>query len=127
MMQMHLEDDDSRFTVQAYSSGESVTINGQHYNTPVIISPQTLIHPWRPTCADDLQAQDLNTIIELKPKIVLIGTGEHNQLLPYDCLASLHEARIGVECMDTGAACRTYSALSSEGRSVAAALFIHTH
>lgn len=127
MMQVHLEDDDSRFIIQSYSNGESVTINGNSYTKPLIISRQTLIHPWRPNTVDELEADDFNAVIEMQPKILLIGTGEQNQLLPHALLAELHQARIGIECMDTGAACRTYSALSSEGRSVVAALFIHTH
>jgi uncharacterized protein len=39
-------------------------------------------------------------------------------------LAAVHRAGIGIEVMDTRAACRTFNILLQEGRKVAAALML---
>jgi len=54
----------------------------------------------------------------------LIGTGARFQFPEPALLAPLQKAGIGVEVMDTQAACRTYNILLGEGRSVAAALIL---
>ena len=56
--------------------------------------------------------------------IWVLGLGEQGKILPHKQLIGLHNQRIGVECMSNAAACRTFIALSSEGRQVAAALII---
>jgi uncharacterized protein len=58
------------------------------------------------------------------PEIVLLGTGPRLRFPSPAVYASLLKARIGVEVMDTAAACRTYNILAAEGRRVAAALML---
>jgi hypothetical protein len=53
---------------------------------------------------------------------VIFGSGAAPALSSPRAAAPLIERRIGVETMDTAAACRTYNVLASEGRSVVAAL-----
>ena len=63
-------------------------------------------------------------LLELKPAIVLLGTGAA-QRFPMPALARrLTTAQVGLEVMDTAAACRTYNILAAEGRRVAAALLM---
>jgi uncharacterized protein len=54
--------------------------------------------------------------------VLFIGTGEALTHIPSDLRASLEEAGMGVEIMNSPAACRTYNVLLSEGRRVALAL-----
>ncbi len=58
------------------------------------------------------------------PEILLIGTGSAQRALAPEFIAELSARRIGVECMDTPAACRTFNILVAEQRRVAALLFI---
>jgi uncharacterized protein len=60
----------------------------------------------------------------LGAEIVLLGTGQRLAFPPPALLAPLAAARIGVEVMDSNAACRTYNILMAEGRRVAAAIIL---
>ena len=56
------------------------------------------------------------------PEIVLLGTGRRLRFPPAALTRSLAAARVGLEVMDTPAACRTYNILTGERRRVLAAL-----
>jgi uncharacterized protein len=55
---------------------------------------------------------------------VLLGTGATFIFPEPALLAPLRKAGIGVEVMDTAAACRTYNILLGEERNVVAALIV---
>jgi uncharacterized protein len=114
----------SEYQIRAYKPG-AITVNDKTYTKSLIISAHDLILDWPPQSLAELHAEDLNKILALKPEIVILGTGKRFTLPPQAQLAPLYQARLGVECMDTGAACRTYTALMSEGRRVIAALLIN--
>ncbi|NLY65669.1 MAG: hypothetical protein GX070_12075, partial [Alcaligenaceae bacterium] len=57
--------------------------------------------------------------------VLLIGTGKKQVFLPPQIQEALLRARIGIECMDSQAAARTYNVLMSEGRNVAVALLLN--
>lgn len=67
---------------------------------------------------------DVESLLSLKDQIdvIFIGTGAETAHIPADLRSQLDEAGIGVEAMNSPAACRTYNVLLSEGRRVAAAL-----
>ena len=69
---------------------------------------------------------DVAALIELKPELVLLGTGKILRFPHPSILGAMAAARIGMEVMDTQAACRTYNILSEEGRNVAAALIVQS-
>jgi uncharacterized protein len=73
---------------------------------------------------DQLTAEHFAQLAELKPEVVLLGTGKTQRFIHPRLSRALTEAGIGVECMDTAAACRTYNFLMAEGRQVAAVLLI---
>ncbi|MEZ5761075.1 MAG: Mth938-like domain-containing protein [Paracoccaceae bacterium] len=54
--------------------------------------------------------------------VLFVGTGTRIAHLPGDLRTALEDAGLGVEIMDSPAACRTYNVLLSEGRRIAAAL-----
>ena len=54
--------------------------------------------------------------------LLLLGTGQHQRMPELDVRRAFAAAGIGLEAMDTGAACRTYNVLLAEGRPVGAAL-----
>ena len=73
---------------------------------------------------EDLSAEHFERIAADKPDVVILGTGERQRFIHPRLIASLSELRIGVECMDNQAACRTYNILMGEGRKVTLALVI---
>ncbi len=104
-------------TIQSYSD-VAVTVNHEVYSRSIIINRDTLITDWPVTQASDLHATSLNTLIALKPEIIILGSHHPDALRRLDLIRQLCEQKIGVECMDIGAACRTFNVLLSEERDV---------
>ena len=73
---------------------------------------------------EDLSAEHFARLAESGPELVIFGSGSRLRFPPPAFLRSLMAARIGLETMDTVAACRTYNILAGEGRNVLAALLI---
>jgi uncharacterized protein len=73
---------------------------------------------------EDLGPEAFDALLPLAPEVVIFGSGARLRFPSPAWLRGLIERRIGVETMDTAAACRTYNVLASEGRSVAAALLV---
>jgi uncharacterized protein len=107
-------------TFSGYGDGY-VLVNGQRFGDNLIVTPEQLL-PWSAAGFDVLTEADFQAILELKPEILLLGTGP-KQRFPHPRLTkALAAQRIGVEAMDLQAACRTYNILMAEERRVAAAL-----
>lgn len=109
--------------IQAYEPGR-VVIGGRAYSEGLIVSPEQVIAGWGPAEASGLTPEHLAALIELAPQVIVLGTGA-SQVFPGPEVARAALALgIGVEFMDTGAACRTYNILMGEGRKVAAGLIM---
>jgi uncharacterized protein len=122
-MKLHLDSPGGTNLVRSYGSGQ-LRIGEVTHATSVIVTAGTVLAPWRPRTVDELVEADFEPLLALGPEVVLIGTGPRQQFPSPAMLALLHSLRIGVEIMDTAAACRTYNVLAAEGRSVAAALML---
>lgn len=114
--------DSSIYTIKSYSNS-GVFIKNTLYETNIIVSPKIIVEDWGPSNINNLDQDHLTDIFNTKPELVLIGTGSklsfpHNKILDAILLKN-----IGVEVMDTGAACRAYNFIAGEGRIVTAALF----
>ena len=109
--------------VRAYVPGE-LRIGDRRFDRSLIVTATTLIEHWRPGTIDELVPGDLDPLLELRPEVLLIGSGNRQRFPDRRALAALYSARLGFEVMDTGAACRTYNLLVAEGRHVAAALIV---
>ena len=101
-----------------------VWINGAAYVHSVLVPHRGVVIHWQVSRFEDLSASDFDALIPLAPEVVLFGSGERLRFPQPAWLRGLIERRIGVETMDTAAACRTYNVLAAEGRSVAAALLL---
>ena len=82
------------------------------------------VQPWGASSLEELTPDHFARIVALKPEVVIFGSGARLRFPAPALLRALIEARIGVETMDTAAACRTYNVLASEGRTVVAALLL---
>jgi uncharacterized protein len=101
---------------------DGVVINGVEHTENVIVAWNGTIVPWQAADFDDLRAEHFARLAELRPELVLFGSGTRLRFPSPTLLKPLIDARIGIETMDTAAACRTYNVLLAEGRSVVAAL-----
>ena len=99
-----------------------IAVNGERHHGSLLITSTGLLQPWRPTSFDDLGPSDFARLTELGVELALFGSGSRLRFVPVAWLAPLMAARLGMETMDTPAACRTYNILASEGRPVAALL-----
>jgi uncharacterized protein len=84
------------------------------------------VRPWRAAHFDELGPDSFGALLGFAPEVVIFGSGARLRFPPAAWLRRLIEQRIGVESMDTAAACRTYNVLAAEGRSVLAALLIES-
>lgn len=122
-MKFHLEQSAGKNAFTGYGEGY-VSVNGERYQASLVVGPERLITDWPVRSVDGLVADHFAAIVEMAPDIVLLGTGSRFQFPEAARLAPLYKAGIGVEVMDTPAACRTYNILMGEGRNVVAALIV---
>lgn len=114
-------DSDDGYRIEAYGP-EGIRVGGRLFTTALVLTPERLIDDWGPLSLDALDTGHLQTLLDLEPEVIVLGTGA-TQIFPDPSLYfRALEQGIGFEIMDTGAACRTYNILMSEGRRVAAAL-----
>ncbi len=122
-MKLSLDAPSTTNLIRSYGPA-GVQVGERTLERSTIVSPTRLIEDWRPRSIDDLVPADLDPLLEWRPSVLLIGTGARQRFPAPDLLAALYASRLGFECMDTGAACRTYNVLVAEGRDVAAALIV---
>ena len=79
---------------------------------------------WQVTRFEDLTAEHFTRLGESKPELIIFGSGAKIQFPHPKLIAALMQARIGVETMDTAAACRTYNILAGEDRHVVGAFLL---
>ena len=121
-MKIHLESGAGQNLIHAYAPG-SITINNKAYTRSLIVTPAQ-VADWPPVSFEDLLGVHFEMIAGMPLEVVILGTGAKLRFPPSALTRALVEAKIGLEVMDTGAACRTYNILMSDGRRVAAALLM---
>ena len=109
--------------IRAYAPGR-INVSDELLTQSFIVAPDRLIADWPPQRFEELTAAHLDAALALGPEILIIGTGATQRFLAGEILARLAAQGIGVEMMDTAAACRTYNILLSEDRKVVAALLM---
>lgn len=122
-MQIRKDDNYGAYSINSYQPGTVVINNAEHHRS-VIVTRTHLSTDWQPQTIEELAAQDCQDIIDLKPEIILLGTGEKLIFPDQKILAPLYQLQFGVEVMDTHAACRTFKVLLAEDRNVLAALMV---
>ena len=117
---MRLTQDTSLQLFSGYGTG-FVAVNGVRYEKCVVVSPQAVIE-WGVSGFEALAAADFGFIESLKPEIMILGTGAAQRFLRPELARALAATGVGVEVMDSRAACRTYNILATESRKVVAAI-----
>jgi len=120
-LQFQINPDQYLFT--AHGEGY-VSINSKRYHQPLVVTAGEVRTDWTATDFASLSAAHFEYFLELKPDVLLFGTGSKQQFARPELYRALIQARIGIEFMDTPAACRTYNILVAEDRKVVAAVLI---
>jgi uncharacterized protein len=104
--------------------GPRLWVGSTLFEHSVIVPWQGAVQRWNATVPTGLTALHFEQALALRPEVVIFGSGARLRFVSPALYSSLIERGIGVETMDTPAACRTYNVLASEGRSVVAALLV---
>jgi uncharacterized protein len=103
-------------------SENGIRVGDDTLNCAFIMSGQDIFADWDVSSPEDINQTSLQSIFDMQPELVLIGTGKTQVFLPPQVQALFFQRGIGFEVMSTDAACRTFNILASEGRQVVAAL-----
>lgn len=110
-----------RQVIERYAA-EGFRVSGVIYRAPILVFPDRTIL-WQVATAADIDSVSLAPVIEHGGvEILLLGLGRSMAPISAAVRTSMRAARVALEPMDTGAACRTYNVLVAEDRRVAAAL-----
>ena len=114
----------SRYRINAYDAG-TVTVNDAVYRESLVMTANSIVCPWPVSSLEQLNPETLAPILESKPTVVLLGTGEQQLFPQVQIFALFGELGIGLEVMDNGALCRTFNILVAEDRDVTAAIILN--
>ena len=122
-MALHLNTNTNLYLFTGHGAGY-VAVNGRQYQRPVVVSAEEVRTDWTATDFATLDATHFQYFLALKPEVLLFGTGAKQQFAHPNLYRELIRAGIGIEFMDTPAACRTYNILVAEDRKVVAAVLL---
>lgn len=101
-----------------------IRVGAQEYRSGIVLTADAVSPEWAKTGFDALTEADFAGLLAHTPEIVLLGTGSTLRFPHPRLTRALADAQVGIEVMDTAAACRTFNILAGEGRRVVAALMI---
>jgi uncharacterized protein len=104
----------------------SIWVGNRGFQHSLLLPWQGEVLRWAPRHTQQLRPEHFEQALSLQPELVIFGSGARLRFPKPALLQALIERRVGLESMDTAAACRTYNVLVSEGRSVIAALLLET-
>ena len=122
-MKLHVTPTQQYQTVTGYEQ-DWIEINAVRFDHSLIVLPEVAPMRWPVAEFDALQAEDFKPVEAQAPDLLILGTGSRQRFVSPRLTAALIARRIGVECMDNQAACRTYNILMAEGRQVALAVIL---
>jgi uncharacterized protein len=149
LLKLHTDTNSAMNTVTGYGNG-FVEVNKVRFDHAIAFGPLGDIARWSASNPLDISPELLLTAARLslapmdpmafldsddggapqvlgdKPEVLLVGTGTKQMMLPHHIVAPLLKIGVGVECMTTQAAARTFNILMAEGRQVIAALIPET-
>ncbi len=110
--------------IQGYGVGR-FRIGQQVHEYSLLVSAEH-VSRWNISDIASITPQSLDAFLNHTPslEVILFGTGKSITPIPQSIRDILRQKKIGVDVMDTGAACRTYHVLLAEKRRVGAALLV---
>jgi uncharacterized protein len=119
-MKLH-PDASNTYSIQGYSN-EGVVVNGQTQPGAMVLCAVCGPKPWGVEKFENLVQSHFDELLTFKPELIIFGSGPRLQFPSPGLLQGLIKQGVGVETMDSGAACRTFNVLAGEGRRVVLAL-----
>lgn len=123
IMKLDFDSDSSVPLIRSYGAGV-IAVGDRTLDRPFVIVGSSIDLELLPDRPADLTADHLRRLADLGADILIIGTGSRQMFLRAELTAPLLEKGIGLESMDTAAACRCYNVLVAENRAVAAAFYM---
>ena len=121
---MKLHPDQSNVqTITSYGVGW-IAVNGERIEHSVIVGSGGQRIAWNCRQFADLDATHFALLAELDIELVIFGSGSTIRFPKPVWLQPLMQRQLGLETMDSHAACRTYNILAGEGRKVVLAVLI---
>jgi uncharacterized protein len=122
-MKLHADRAEGVNLIHSYTT-DALHIEGQAWRSSILVPATGPITAWNAASLADLTEAHFEQIAQARPELVIFGSGKQLRFVSPALLRPLMAARIGIETMDTQAACRTYNILVSEGRKALAALIM---
>ena len=122
-MKLHLSNVTAQKVFTAHGAGY-VAVSGQRFEHPIVVMPEQVFTDWQPQGFRALNEAHFAYFLDLRPDVLLLGTGAQQHFPHPRLYQTLIAAGIGVEFMNTPAACRTYNILLGEDRKVAAGILL---
>ena len=122
-MKFAQDSQDDGYVITAYDN-DSISINGKTFRQSMLIASTQFDEHWDVTAIEQLATDHIEQVLAFKPELIIIGTGSKLIFPAVELYSGIIKQGIGVDFMDTHAACRTYNILMSEGRNVVAGLIL---
>jgi uncharacterized protein len=116
LMKLH-PDASNAYSIQSYSD-DGVVVNGKLQTGPIILCAVQGAQAWSAKSFEELTQAAFDDVLAFKPELLIFGSGQRLRFPSPKLLQGLIQQGIGVETMDSGAACRTFNVLAGEGRRV---------
>lgn len=110
-------------TIRSVSDRE-IRIADEVYRDTIALTGDAVMADWPDTEPGSLAESDFACLLDQSPEIIVLGTGSSSVFPPRELVFAMARRGVGFEVMDTAAAARTFNVLASEGRSVAAVLYL---
>lgn len=104
----------------------AITVVDRDLERSFVLAPDRAIEDWPVTDVKTLAITAVAPILELRPAVVILGSGPRIVFPPQAVLAEFLKRGIGIEVMDNAAAARTFNVLASEGRKVVGAFVLES-
>jgi uncharacterized protein len=105
-------------------SADGIRIGDEVYTQTIGVTADAVLDEWNHKDIAELIENDFRPLLELGLEVIVLGTGATNIFPPRELVFAMARRQVGFETMDTTAAARTYNVLASEGRQVAAILYL---
>lgn len=122
-MKFELDDSAGALSIAEYAPGW-IRVGDARIESSCVVTATDVHHELLPARLEDLEARHFESVLALSAEIIVLGTGARQQFIDFAHVNELAARGVGLEIMDTGAACRSFNILTAEGRAVAAALFM---
>jgi uncharacterized protein len=122
-MQFSEDPNTGQLAIQRVEPGR-LTINDKVYQETVLLALDKVVTEDIPASFAQLDTATVDQLCNMAADVILVGTGARWQVPQPEWNHHARRKGYQIEFMDTAAACRTYTVLTSEGRTVVALLFL---